>query len=370
MRYISQHITAITGTFKGDMPLAHFLKGYFRRHPILGSRDRRILTTMAYSYYRVVKGTGHNAIISYLTGPWLDEKLWQNNPIALWADNTKRAIPFNANELFPYDIVLSEGITKDEWLMSMLVQPNLFIRIRKNKDRILQLLRDAGIPCTPISDTCLSLPNGAKIDALLPANDYVVQDASSQRTGSYLNPAKNQRWYDCCSGAGGKSLLLKDLEPGVSLTVSDKRDSIIHNLKQRFKLYGHKVPESYIIDVSDEQQLNAVSGNGMYDNIICDAPCSGSGTWARTPEQMYFFDPATLSMFSSLQYKIAANAAKLLLPGGRLIYITCSVFQQENDAVVQQIINSTDLEPLQKELINGADIRADSMYVAVLRKRT
>lgn len=367
MRYLQQHINTITESYKGDLPLAHFLKNYFKQYPILGSRDRKILSGLLYSYYRAGHGFEGKAWFDELSRQWFSEpKKFSDFSLHQWINGHKQ-FSFDINGLFPYNVQLSDGIERNEWPISMLTQPELFIRIHKNKVRIVKLLNDAGIPYSFVTDTCLALPNGAKIDALLPADTYVVQDASSQRTGSYFKPKKGEQWYDCCAGAGGKSLLLMDAEPGVRLTVSDRRESIIHNLKQRFHLYGHKPPESIVVDVADKAQLDAALKNRKFDNIICDAPCSGSGTWARTPEQLYFFAPASVEEYSSLQRSIAGNVSRFLAPGGRLIYITCSIFRQENEDVVSSIENDTSLKNIDMQIINGTGIKADSMFVSVLQ---
>jgi 16S rRNA (cytosine967-C5)-methyltransferase len=371
MRYIWQHITTIIETYDGSLPLAHFLKSYFKQYPILGSRDRKTLSAMAYSWYRCCKGFGvlelgigiEDRIRLCMTMCGNEKLLPPTISGAIIPD-----ITFDINTLFPFDVVLSAGITKEDWLMSMLIQPNLFLRIRKDMGKVTSLLNGANIPFTFITDNCLQLPNGAKIDTVLPEDTYAVQDASSQQTGTFFHPKKKEQWYDCCAGAGGKSLLLSDMEPGVRLTVSDARESIIHNLKQRFKLYRLEPPVAHVTDVSNPASLGKALGAKQFDNIICDAPCSGSGTWGRTPEQLYFFDPETIEKFSTLQKAIAINVSRHLKEGGRLIYITCSVFQQENEEVVYKIIQKTGLKLIDSTLINGTNICADSMFVAQFKK--
>ena len=162
--------------------------------------------------------------------------------------------------------------------------------------------------------------------------------------------------------------MLKDLQPGVQLTVSDKRQTILRNLVDRFSLYKHQQPTKYVLDAADEHELQSKLGDRQFDNIICDAPCSGSGTWARTPEQLFFFKEEYISDFASLQQTIAGNTVRFLKSGGRLIYITCSVFRKENEAVVDAVIEQHKLTIEHQELINGTERKADSMYIAVLRK--
>lgn len=372
MRYIWQHIRVILERYDGTLPLTHYLKSYCRQYPALGSRDRRLLSDMAYSWYRCSRGL--------LSAQKYEFEIMMKVCLTFCGAETairylfpaENALPsdieFDIHRVFNQSIDISPGFNGIDWLNSMLVQPALFIRIRKNKDVLTVLLEQAGITFEQVNDTCLALPNGARIDALLPADSYVVQDASSQAACSYFTPKKNETWLDCCSGAGGKSLLLKDMEPGIKQVATDIRQSILHNLKERFKLYGLTPPAMHVADAADAASLEERLGNTRFDHIICDVPCSGSGTWARTPEQLYFFDEAKQRRYPILQRSIATNAVRYLKPGGTLYYITCSVFAEENEAIITHLIQTTGLQPEQQQLINGIPLKADSMFVSVLRK--
>ncbi len=371
MHYIWQHIRTIIDTYDGSLPLAHFLKNYCKGFTQLGSRDRRILSEMAYCWYRCEKGIDGYEVADFEGKMKACLRVCGNLSVIgrlLGSEETVGDVALENSRLFPFEIPFSYGISKDAWLSSLLVQPSLFIRIRKQKTQIVKLLEEQSIPYQFMAEDIMSLPNGAKIDALLPPIAYVVQDASSQQTAKWFQPKKHERWYDCCSGAGGKSLLLKDLEPTVQLTVTDIRQSILHNLQERIRNYGHTAPSAYVTDVTDNEKLEQTLKGKLFDNIICDAPCSGSGTWARTPEQAFFFDPMSLTRFTHLQEGIATNVAQYLKPGGRLIYITCSVFEAENENVVATVVTNTGLQLIESKLINGVEIKADSMFVAVLRK--
>lgn len=276
---------------------------------------------------------------------------------------------FEPEKLVSFKPLLSKGMAAEEWLLSMLRQPALFIRLRKNPERVKQILSDNGIKFHEENNHCLSVSNGAPLDKILPQELYVVQDMSSQKTGDFFQPQRGEHWWDCCAGAGGKSLLLKDMQPDVALTVSDKRETILHNLSARFKVYNHKKPEKTVADISDLSALKKAFENRNFDNIICDAPCSGSGTWARTPEQLYFFEERFIEQFSTLQKKITMNATSFLKKGGKLFYITCSVFKQENETVVEHLLQNSVFSCEQVQIINGTDYKADSMFIAVLRKQ-
>jgi 16S rRNA (cytosine967-C5)-methyltransferase len=379
MRYLWLHIKTILSTCDGSVPLAHFVKNYCKKHPKLGSRDRKMLSTVLYSWYRcekgVVYGTATESNTEYLLENKVKYCLMLCNALTpqyykLFADIPPLPFEFcyEQDRLIGTNTALSAGITRSEWLGAMLTQPKLYIRIRKNKSKITELLTSHNLPYEAITDNCMALPNGAAIDTILPADWYVVQDASSQATGAYMQPSVGEHWYDCCAGAGGKSLLLMDSGVKIKLTVSDRRASILSNLKERFRLYGLTPPAAIVTDVADAEAVAARIGKEKYDHIICDAPCSGSGTWARTPEQMYFWQAGKVHDYATLQLAIATNACKLLRPGGRLIYITCSVYEAENEGVVNALIAATGMQVQVQTLINGTAIQADSMYVAVLQK--
>ena len=123
-----------------------------------------------------------------------------------------------------------------------------------------------------------------------------------------------------------------------------------------------------MLDASDMAAVARAIGSSRFEGIICDVPCSGSGTWARTPEACYFFQPETLSLYTKRQFAILKNSAGYLTAKGRIIYITCSVFQAENDDVVTAVAAESGLVIESSQLIKGIPIGADSLFVSVLRK--
>ncbi len=386
MRYIWQHIGAILEEYTGEAPLHHFLKAYYRRHPKLGSRDRRVLSDAVYAWYRCSKafaGDMHTIEEQLLAALFLcglkPKAFFSSFPEAwnaLWDGNAQQRLALLISEgyaiyldkISPDFAPLSKGIGREEWLLSMMSQPRLFLRIRKNAEKIGRVLEKASLPYEWITPSCLALPNGSDIDQLILADAYVVQDASSQATGAFFSPAADEYWWDCCSGAGGKSLLLKDLKPGVRLLSSDVRESILRNLRERFALYDYPVPKTAVLDAADKDALAKRLDKRRFDGIICDVPCTGSGTWARTPESLYFFDPETIKSYAEKGEHILRNAVDYIKPGGKIVYITCSVFYAENEAVVEKIASEHDLEINTMQLINGIAQKADSLFVATLTR--
>lgn len=279
--------------------------------------------------------------------------------------------------VFPWKEELSEGIDHKKFCESFFIQPDLFLRLRPAKEKIVkEKLKEAGIQFEIISDNCLALPNSSKIDNVIELNkEAVVQDRTSQRVGAFFSLVRpgqpvpilreSDRVWDCCTASGGKSIMLYDLYPNIDLTVSDIRESILINLKKRFREAGITKYKSLIVDLTAS---NFIPHAPDFDLIIADAPCTGSGTWSRTPEQLYYFKKEKIDEYASLQKKIVSNAVRDLKPGGHLLYITCSVFKKENEEVVAFIEKEIHLQLIKMDILKGYDKKADTLFAALLRK--
>jgi 16S rRNA (cytosine967-C5)-methyltransferase len=384
MFYLWQHLERILLTYRGELPLHYFLKQYFRQYPKLGSRDRRGLSDAVYAWYRCGKAIEQSDKTleerrlgaMYLCG--LRPKAFERAYAQHWevaedidvASRISRLIDegftVRLEDIFPGDVPFSEGITKEGWILSLLEQPRLFLRIREDKSGISGILKAAAIPHEWVSDNCLALPNGTKAEELFPHDAYVVQDASSQATGAYLKPRKGEVWWDSCSGAGGKALMLMDEQQDVRLLTTDVRASILENLGDRFRRYHLPMPEMMTLDVSDGAATASALKGRLFDGIICDVPCTGSGTWARTPESCFFFDAASVAAYAARQKAILTTALSYLKDRGRIIYITCSVFRAENEDVINAV-SQYGMKVVTSGLIDGSGIGADALFAAELR---
>jgi len=375
----------ILAVYHGDEPLSSFLKKYFSRNKKYGSRDRKLVSHLCYCFFRLGKAIMNvsmeekllmsvflcsdksNEILTSLKPEWnekYDLPLKQKLLIINY--------PLSISEVFPWKAELSEGIDHEEFCFSFFIQPDLFLRLRPGKEKIVvQKLQQAGIDFKMITESCLSLQNASKIDEVVELDkEAVVQDYNSQKTGEFikseiLHLTSEISVWDCCAGSGGKSIMIHDIDPNVKLAVSDIRESILGNLKKRFEKTGIKDYKDFVMDIASVKPeiLHLKS-----EIIVADVPCSGSGTWSRTPEQLYFFNERKIEEYSVLQRKIVSNAIPQLQPGGTFIYITCSVFKKENEEIAMFIKENFHLKLKQMEVLKGYDKKADTMFVAVFEK--
>lgn len=385
LEYQIRSFEQVLSKYDGVLPLHRFLFAYFKQHKQMGSSDRRWATRYLYSFFRLGNALKNEdqvvrlAIADFLcneTGslvvsqhlPQFTEQLLL--PVQAKLALIEDAYPaFKLSDVFPFKQELSEGIDYTEFLQSFFIQPDLFLSVRPDsRQHLVELMEQAEIPVREISDKTLALPNGTKLEKLIPENQYYqVQDFSSQKTGELFAPQPYDYWWDCCAASGGKSLLLYGMEPKIQLLVSDVREKSLNNLDERFLAAGLKKYQKKVLDLqlNNDQDLH----DYVFDGIILDAPCSGSGTWGRTPEMLWYFDSYKVDYFSKLQKNIATNVVKYLKTGKPLIYITCSVFKQENEDVIDYLTANLPLTLESMQVIKGYNDKADTMFVARLIKK-
>lgn len=395
-----RYAVTIVSSYRGEMPLHAWLKNFFRENKQMGSKDRRLVSNMVYGFYRLGHALrGLPAQDRILLGLFLCNEApgellqyfrpaW-NEQINLPLEEKIRVcrssgLAFEPAEIFPWKDELSEAIDHEAFCLSFLRQPDLFLRIRPGYEKeVLGKLSPASAPYEFIPPFTLRLPNGFKVEEWwTPDKEVVVQDYSSQRIASFLQlspvtagaspsvarPAP--AFWDACAASGGKSILAFDLNPGIDITVSDIRESILRNLHHRFRSAGIGKYHSFVADLavqpnpSGSRQGASAELRVAYDLILADVPCSGSGTWSRTPEELYFFDPKKIGYYSGLQKNIVSNILPRLSKGASLVYSTCSVFKKENESMAALIRDAYGLQQDRMETIKGYDLRADSMFAA------
>jgi 16S rRNA (cytosine967-C5)-methyltransferase len=374
----------ILAEFTADVQLSKFLPGFFRQNKQMGSTDRRVASRLVYNYFRLgnalpnlpqedrlmvaefLCNTQTNSFLQHFKPEWaacvsftLDDKL----------DMVKAIYPdFKLYDVYPWHKHLSAGIDQEAFLKAFFIQPDLFIRVRKGfEQQVKNTLNKADIAFKDEGNNCLTLPNGTKLETLFPNQHWFeVQDYSSQQTAQYFRPQKWENWWDACAASGGKSLLLHEQQPDLKLVVSDIRENILANLDERFRQAGLLKYQKKILDLT--QNPDFIMHNYAFDGIILDAPCTGSGTWGRTPELITQFSEHRIEFFQRLQQSIERNVVKYLKPGKPLIYITCSAFKAENEDAVDFMVKELGLQLEEMQVLKGYEHKADTMFVARLSK--
>lgn len=304
-----------------------------------------------------------NELIKELKPEWVDRCNWS-------FEKKCESLALDPPTVYPFADMLSGKIDVNAFCTSMLLQPDLFIRIRpEQRESVTRKLEQAGIPFKQEGRDCLRLANNSKLDELLAFDkEIVVQDLNSQRIGDVLKEIDDhgiKKVWDCCAASGGKSILTWDILGPFDLTVSDIRKNILANLEKRFATAGITVFKRFQADLSSP---DFKTGREAYDLVIADLPCSGSGTWARTPEQLHFFKTGKLREYQRLQQKIILNSWPAVKPGGYYLYITCSVFEMENESQLEFIQQQFPATLIRSEFLEGYTKKADTLFFALLQK--
>lgn len=364
------------------LPLARFLTGFYKRNRQMGSTDRKAVSRLAYNYFRLGRAASKDDLPTRLTYaeflcntestlvqlhspalyPYIGNQL--SEKIARLEAQTTFAIA----DVFPFTHRLSAAIDQQAFLNSLFLQPRLFIRIRAPyRAEVLDTMTKHDIPFQLVDELCVALPNSTPLERLTGlAGKFEVQDWSSQQTGNYFQAAQGELWWDACAGSGGKSLLLTAIQPGAQVLVSDRRRSILKNLDERFDKAGIRSYRQKVIDLTNETD-HLLHGE-QFDGILLDVPCTGSGTWGRTPEMISVFDEGEIDRFSALQRQLAEHVIKHLKPGKPLVYMTCSAFAAENEEVISFLQTEHGLQLEQQAVLHGYLHRADTMFVARLSR--
>ena len=345
----------IIESYNGKLPFAIYLKQYYAANKKHGSKDRRAISELCFNYWRI-----KNVLTSAdtLENIRMAHELMQQSDALL------------TQHIFPLQSFLSDKIDKASFIAALLKQPRLFCRVRPGKQKIFQkkCAKD-GLDPQQIFDDCyafaptLPLQNHFAID-----KEIVIQDVASQQVFNNLEAVgKVSNVWDSCAASGGKSILFYDRygSKAVNIFATDIRESILKNYEARMKAAAVPFVKT---DMADLEKGIPANYQQKFELVICDVPCSGSGTWARSPEQISLFREEEIKTYADKQLSIATNALKGLKPNCYMYYITCSVFAAENEAIIEKL----KVDPSIKEISSGyhqfPGIGGDCLYSCLLRK--
>jgi 16S rRNA (cytosine967-C5)-methyltransferase len=213
--------------------------------------------------------------------------------------------------------------------------------MRTGRDEALRALAADGIAATPTPHS----PDGLRLDGHPPINRHPlflsgaveVQDEGSQLLCRLVAPRRGELVVDFCAGAGGKSLALGALMHSTGrIYAFDVSPARLARLKPRLKRSGLSNLFPHAIAGENDTRVKRLAGK--IDRVLVDAPCSGLGTLRRNPDLKWRQSPRSVEELGAKQAAILRAAAGLLKPGGRLVYATCSLLQEENEDIVSAFL--------------------------------
>lgn len=214
--------------------------------------------------------------------------------------------------------------------------------LRSHRDEAIAKLRDEGIEASPtkISPYGIVLEKRSNVAGTKPYRDGLIefQDEGSQIATVLANPGPGGTVLDACAGAGGKSLMLAMLMKNEGRVFStDRDDRKLKELRWRAKRAG-----AACIDVHGMDRMRGSRMKGGFDVVLIDAPCTGTGTLRRSPDIRWRITPDVICARAHTQLELMHGFEEWVRPGGRLVYLTCSILPEENEDVVAKFLEESD----------------------------
>ncbi|WP_282055200.1 RsmB/NOP family class I SAM-dependent RNA methyltransferase [Maribacter luteus] len=254
-------------------------------------------------------------------------------------------------------------------------QASVILRVntlKTTKEKLRKALLDDGIVAEPIKGyaSALQLIERANVFTTKSFKDgfFEVQDASSQLVSEFLDVKPGQRVIDTCAGAGGKTLHLAALmENKGQLIALDIYGNKLKELKRRARRNGaHNIEPRTIESTKVIKKLY-----NSADRVLIDAPCTGLGVLRRNPDAKWKLQPDFLEKITKTQQEILRSYSKMVKPGGKMVYATCSILPQENSEQVLSFLASEEGKEftLAKEnKIYASKTGFDGFYMALLER--
>ena len=341
------------------------LSRYFREHPKIGGRDRGAIAEGVYSLLRnklvfasfaesgvgpamrrlALLGLANAMDVDALGGLSPEEGEWLRRVMQI--DRSTLPAALRAN--FPawlYDKLVARYGEEEALAMAAALNSPAPLDLRVNvlkasRDDVIAELAKAPIICEPMPYA----PQGIRLQKkpalqnlpLFKEGAIEVQDEGSQLLSQIVGAKRGEMVVDFCAGAGGKTLALGAVMRNTgrlyAFDVSEKR---LAKLKPRLARSGLSNVHPVVIAHENDAKIKRLAGK--IDRVLVDAPCSGLGTLRRNPDVKWRQTPDSLAELNAKQASILAGAARLVKLDGRLVYATCSLLNEENEAIVEQFL--------------------------------
>lgn len=372
------------------------LSRYFKDHPRLGGRERGAVAEAVYavlrnkSFFTDFAGSGNAASMRRLTILGLAEAMGAEAISGLTDEEREfleRVKQIDRKLLSPlmrsnlpqwlYDKLVAQfGEAEALELAAVLNTPApLDLRvntIKANRDEVVAKLAEAPIKAEPMPYA----PFGLRVHKkpalqnlpLFKEGAIEVQDEGSQVLAQIVGARRGEMVVDFCAGAGGKTLaigaIMRNTGRLYAFDVSEKR---LTKLKPRLARSG--LSNVHPVVIAHERDAKVKRLAGKIDRVLVDAPCSGLGTLRRNPDVKWRQKPEAIAEMQEKQASILDGAARLVKGGGRLVYATCSLLNEENDVIVERFLeNHPDFElvPMSKVLEEARIELAMDKYLKLL----
>ncbi len=323
-------------------PADRIVTEWFRTRRFAGSKDRRAVRGLVYDAIRAcgpVPVSGRAAMLRVAAGDPALATLFDGSPHA--------PAPLVAGE------AVAEGGIAPGWLVARLADSAvdgaaaLALLDRAPLDlRVNRLKADRATLELPMAGEHLAAPQGLRFAAQTPVEGWVayntglveVQDHGSQWVSHAVAARPGETVIDLCAGAGGKTLALAaDMGGTGRLVAADVDRGRLSRLGPRAGRAGVACLETVLLNPGKELAgLNDLTRRA--DAVLIDAPCSGTGTWRRNPESRWRLSERELARLVAVQARLLPIGAALVRPGGRLIYVTCSLLDEEGTAQIEDFL--------------------------------
>ena len=356
---------ALRAILRFDHPADAALRAFFREHRELGQRDRAFVAELAFAVVR------HLRLLETLTGGRQPRHLLlgalavldgrsarQLEPVlkagdSEWlaqvrgADRTSLPLPVQLSlPDWVWERLLATHAEADAVALArgLLNPAPLDLRVNtllSTREQVLERFAAEGIgaAATPFAPTGVRLADKPALQhhPLFLEGKVEVQDEASQLLTWLVAPRRREMLVDFCAGAGGKTLALgAAMRSEGRLYAFDTSKARLANLAPRLKRSGLSNVHPQHIDSEHDSRIKRLAAK--IDRVLVDAPCSGLGTLRRNPDLKWRQSPAGLAQLVAKQSAILAAAARLVKPGGRLVYATCSLLREENEEVVASFL--------------------------------
>lgn len=322
----------VASTRDDGPPADSIVQRYFKTRRYAGSKDRRAVRELV---YRAIRRSGERPVGGRAAMLGLAE---DDHQLASLFDGLAHGPAPRAEDedgapasLLPEWLkpLLSSHLTQDEWPALLERAPlDLRMNVARTSREAMTAAFEGARP-TRLSPWGLRLPPDTRVDDHPAYGDGLVevQDEGSQLIALACQPKDGMRIVDLCAGAGGKTLALAAAAPAAELIATDTNRNRLAQLAPRAERAGATITTHLLDGGREASQLAEL--DGQCDVVLVDAPCSGSGTWRRSPEGRWRLTPERLDRLVELQSHLLELAVPLVKPGGALVYATCSVIAAE-----------------------------------------